>query len=549
MDDSLAQIVDRAIDNILTRGADDIFRPPLFSEHLEIDFLRDTRLRKSIFSSTLRYLRRPKLKLFGEIIKFPVPKTPYSYRHVCWIDVADLVKYSSLVLAIAPQIEEARLPRKENIVVSHRFSSEGPFFLEEYDYKRFRMESATIAKSRLYKVKIATDIANFYDRLNLHKLESTLASMKCARRYVKALNELLLFWAGRNSYGLPVGCDASRLLAEAALNDVDKELVRQKVKFVRYVDDYRIFATSFPEAHSHLNLLIELLDREGLFINTSKTVFFDLGQELSEEDSDDHRVPAVFDKIDEAEKTEHTAVVKVGYVSKIGKFYRYPGQEKVRELQELELSTLYESVMSSNLESLESNVKLFVQSFIYQGGHRADLLLGVIGRYVHSLTYVVDGLIKESGRLSDLVRRDLSNRFAKFYGDHRIAVYYKLMIIRLLCDRAYVDRSFIAQEFDSLRCQDSEIFIREFVLRMAPVADRSMILAMMRLYPKSALAIKRAIFDVVKRSGCILEAERYAWIKNISIAERDQYISSLAGRIVGGEQEGDDLPERSEAGS
>jgi hypothetical protein len=34
-------------------------------------------------------------------------------------------------------------------------------------------------------------------------------------------HELLLFWANRDSYGLPVGSNASRILAEASLIDVD----------------------------------------------------------------------------------------------------------------------------------------------------------------------------------------------------------------------------------------------------------------------------------------------------------------------------------------
>ena len=115
------------------------------------------------------------------------------------------------------------------------------------------------------------DIAEFYRRLNLHRLESTLSSIGVDPWLVSTINEVLFYWAGRDSYGLPVGGNASRILAEAALLDVDSYLERQRVAFVRFVDDYRFFAPSAETAHSWLMLLIERLQLEGLVINQPKT--------------------------------------------------------------------------------------------------------------------------------------------------------------------------------------------------------------------------------------------------------------------------------------
>ncbi|WP_347162197.1 RNA-directed DNA polymerase, partial [Peptostreptococcus anaerobius] len=84
------------------------------------------------------------------------------------------------------------------------------------------------------------------------------------------------YWANRDSYGLPVGSNASRILAEVALIDVDNYLLSKGINFCRFVDDYRIFAKNAFEAHSNLALLTLKLSKEGMFLNTQKTKVKDI---------------------------------------------------------------------------------------------------------------------------------------------------------------------------------------------------------------------------------------------------------------------------------
>lgn len=77
---------------------------------------------------------------------------------------------------------------------------------------------------------------------------------------------------GKDSYGIPVGPYASRLLAEALLIDVDTQLKTSGVEFVRWVDDFVIFAKSEYEAQSILFTLGEwLYTRHGLTLQSAKT--------------------------------------------------------------------------------------------------------------------------------------------------------------------------------------------------------------------------------------------------------------------------------------
>jgi hypothetical protein len=70
---------------------------------------------------------------------------------------------------------------------------------------------------------------------------------------------------------LPVGGPASRLLAELVLNNVDKLLRSEGVRFCRFVDDYRIFCASKEEAYERLILISDKLFNEGLSLQKNKT--------------------------------------------------------------------------------------------------------------------------------------------------------------------------------------------------------------------------------------------------------------------------------------
>jgi hypothetical protein len=144
-------------------------------------------------------------------------------------------------------------------------------FDRRYVFDTFRHRVTTNVKRKAVNVLVRCDIANFYDRLNLHRLESTLSSLGIDHKIVRLINELLLFWANRDSYGLPIGSNASRILAEASLIEVDQYLLDHGVSFIRFVDDYRMFSKDAKSAHAWLTMLIERLSIEGLAINTSKT--------------------------------------------------------------------------------------------------------------------------------------------------------------------------------------------------------------------------------------------------------------------------------------
>jgi hypothetical protein len=76
----------------------------------------------------------------------------------------------------------------------------------------------------------------------------------------------------KQSFGLPVGGSAARLLAELALADTDLALKQDGRLVTRFVDDFRIFLRADEDPYDALAFLAEQLGiSEGLSLNVAKT--------------------------------------------------------------------------------------------------------------------------------------------------------------------------------------------------------------------------------------------------------------------------------------
>lgn len=72
--------------------------------------------------------------------------------------------------------------------------------------------------------------------------------------------------------GLPIGPQFSRPIAELVLDEIDNILIENNIRFIRYVDDYRIFCNSEAEAYKNLSFLAQkFYDLRNLKLNEQKT--------------------------------------------------------------------------------------------------------------------------------------------------------------------------------------------------------------------------------------------------------------------------------------
>ncbi|MFO0614783.1 MAG: RNA-directed DNA polymerase [Polyangiaceae bacterium] len=179
----------------------------------------------------------------------------------------------ALVVEIGPDLERARVPVTKEMVFSYRYVP-GPDTHSLFDTNLgwVAFQSTALARASAQAFVLATDISDFYPRIYHHRLENALQQATERRDIVNRIIVLLAKFSQTSSYGLPVGGNAARVLAELLLNRVDRLLVADKIDFVRFVDDYYVFADSREAAQRALVFLSEtLLENEGLGLSRAKT--------------------------------------------------------------------------------------------------------------------------------------------------------------------------------------------------------------------------------------------------------------------------------------
>lgn len=178
-----------------------------------------------------------------------------------------------LVIELAPEIERARVAVERKAVFSYRYSPDpttGGLFSKTEGWRAFQERALELAADAQYV--LATDISDFYPRVYHHRLDNALQLAVANKDAARRVQVLLFKLAGGTSYGLPIGGNAARLLAELLLNRVDRLLLTSSVKYCRFVDDYLIFADSREEAQRALVTLSDaLLRNEGLTLSRSKS--------------------------------------------------------------------------------------------------------------------------------------------------------------------------------------------------------------------------------------------------------------------------------------
>jgi hypothetical protein len=450
-----------AIDNLIKEGITDV---ELFASPFELKFLEIENAKKQIIDevkkqiesaideeSPKKKLNYLKVKKIGSVL---IPKKELSdFRKCALIDPIDEIKYLTITLLMVKEIEKARIIKSRNKVFSYRYSPKNRYLFDnEYNYTKFRNYVSGKSKKQTIKVVVECDISNFYDRLNLHRLESNLKAIpKIDFKYVELLNELLLYWANRDSYGLPVGSNASRILAEASLIEVDNYLISKKIDFCRFVDDYRIFAKNAAEAHNHLSLLVEKLSKEGLFLNMNKTKIKDVSYLKNKRVKEENQEK----KLEEIKK----------YLDGVSNFHKiirgYSGliPTKFKEMNESEKEKLVlenEDEMLNNLEKsiiidpeeIKKTIKVIIASEKYELLGKVAL---VLKKFPQFLPYLIDVLLKYQEKISEETSIIIKEEFAKWFGEENVQEYILVYLTRFFKEGKFKDKEVLFNYFRNLK--------------------------------------------------------------------------------------------------
>ena len=265
----MKKFFEMAIDNIIEYGDTDIFPYPIANRIFYDEKEEVIKLLSKIHKDFDNY----KNKLLPVNNKTLVASSYSGFRLATQIDPIWNAYLLALVLSISDNIEKNRIDKKFNRVFSYRFEynkSTKQLFDKNYGWNLFQKEA--LKKSDTYKYILNTDISDFYSRIYHHRLENCLLAVTDEKQIIHNIMELLSIITNGDSYGLPIGGPAARILAEIVLNDIDQLLYNHKIDFVRFVDDYYIFSDTQEAVYSNLIFLSnKLIFNQGLALQKSKT--------------------------------------------------------------------------------------------------------------------------------------------------------------------------------------------------------------------------------------------------------------------------------------
>jgi hypothetical protein len=210
----------------------------------------------------------------GEFRRALTPKSRYGFRVATQLHPVDSIIFSALVYEIAKDLEASRVPKRLDVVMSHRIkrSPGGQLYDPGYNFECFKARLRALCAEKPKWWVVSTDIADFYNRIYHHPLQNALGAATKKGQHVKAIMRMLSQWTYGVSYGIPVGPAPTRILAEVVLADVDRALLDEDIEFCRFSDDFRLFAKSEREAFSQLAKLANYLhENHGLHLSERKT--------------------------------------------------------------------------------------------------------------------------------------------------------------------------------------------------------------------------------------------------------------------------------------
>ncbi|QTA81765.1 Reverse transcriptase (RNA-dependent DNA polymerase) domain-containing protein [Desulfonema limicola] len=193
---------------------------------------------------------------------FPVSKGDGGQRIISALCLRDKVAQSAVLSVIQPMAE----------AVFHDFS---------FGYRRNRNIDMALAKCREFMLcgtqwVVDADIKGFFDNIPHGPL------MKKVKALIKDNDVCTLIekWLDSGTYkrgflarakGIPQGSILSPILCNIYMNDFDWELSSKNLPFLRYADDFIVFAKTKEDALKAMDYIGKYLKRLGLELNMKKT--------------------------------------------------------------------------------------------------------------------------------------------------------------------------------------------------------------------------------------------------------------------------------------
>lgn len=237
-----------------------------------------------------------------------VPKKNGFVRPGSILQPFDRFLYQALVDNVSQTLEN-NLDRKR--VFSHIVSDDPRrmFVPPDECWKVLQEKLKDISEKGTHIIK--ADISNYFERIPQHHLVNLMKSTGCPGEIVNLLEEMLLAFRQRNSFGIVQGLYPSDILGTFFLSGFDTFCELKKIPSARYIDDIYLSFESRLKASRGLVDLIEYLRAEGLQLNEAKSQIFKSDELIRDESAIDRLLREAHEEI--ADDIELTIAAEYGF--------------------------------------------------------------------------------------------------------------------------------------------------------------------------------------------------------------------------------------------
>jgi len=210
--------------------------------------------------------------------KLLLPKRSGILRPYTILTVEDQIVYQAMINVVADRLGPIMRRQYLQVTFGHMFAGRSSkWFYKPWKqgYTAFNKASRDAFKRGL-RFTASFDLTACYDSLDYRVLRHFLRKLHCDEDFCLKLNEYLSVWTATNtriyhSHGIPQGPLSSGLLSEVVLRHFDLNYgTRSNVRYLRYVDDIRLFAWR-DDALRRVLIRLDTLSKDvGLFPQAGK---------------------------------------------------------------------------------------------------------------------------------------------------------------------------------------------------------------------------------------------------------------------------------------
>ncbi len=212
--------------------------------------------------------------------KIHFPKKSGGLRPYSLLTVEDQIVYQAMVNIVASRLTPRVRDRHFSEVFSHIYAGKSSvwFYRKWQNGYREMNRAARKVFGEGYKYTASFDLTAFYDSVDHQVLRHFLAGLGCDIDFTRLLLRCLGHWTATqrktriyHGHGIPQGPLSSGLLAEVVLQHFDAgRTARDEVRYLRYVDDIRLFARTEGDLRRAVAELDYLSKDVGLFPQAAK---------------------------------------------------------------------------------------------------------------------------------------------------------------------------------------------------------------------------------------------------------------------------------------